>query len=190
MMPMPRLALVDGSSANLSLTLSLHRTLLTPATQILDHLFFEELKIDRAEIHHHPILVTEPPRNPKPQREKLMRLLFDTYNFAAMCVGFGLFSRLLSMEFCGSPWHTVKVDEVSVPTYSTTPREQSGSSVPASPSHPPAELAPRYTSSIAVTLESQRCNSPPGTVITLPCGAFVAPPGNGAQVRLARTPST
>lgn len=53
---------------------------------VLDHLFFEELKINPSEIHLHPILVTEPPRNPKTMREKLMKLLFDTYNFAAMYV--------------------------------------------------------------------------------------------------------
>eukprot|EP00041_Stephanoeca_diplocostata_P033977 m.1138144 g.1138144 ORF g.1138144 m.1138144 type:complete len:494 (-) comp24439_c0_seq2:49-1530(-) len=53
---------------------------------LLEHVLFEELKIDRHHLHHYPILITEPPNNSMAQREKLMKMLFDTYEFAAMYV--------------------------------------------------------------------------------------------------------
>lgn len=53
---------------------------------LLEHVLFEELKVDGEQLHHYPVLITEPPLNPRGQREKLMQMLFDTYEFAAMYV--------------------------------------------------------------------------------------------------------
>eukprot|EP00038_Savillea_parva_P019171 m.26680 g.26680 ORF g.26680 m.26680 type:complete len:496 (+) comp4337_c0_seq1:141-1628(+) len=53
---------------------------------LLEHVLFEELKVDGDNLRHYPVLITEPPLNPRGQREKLMKMLFDTYEFAAMYV--------------------------------------------------------------------------------------------------------
>jgi actin-related protein 2 len=45
-----------------------------------DYTFFERLKIDPKE---HKILLTEPPMNPKGNREKMLNAMFETYNFEA-----------------------------------------------------------------------------------------------------------
>ncbi|XP_071158127.1 actin-like [Mytilus edulis] len=50
---------------------------------ILNHTFNNELGIATEE---HSILLTEPPQNPKPNREKMTMLIFETFNFPAMYV--------------------------------------------------------------------------------------------------------
>ena len=45
--------------------------------KILDQVFIEEIKVDPS---NHPVLLTEIPRNPKGNREKLIQILFETYD--------------------------------------------------------------------------------------------------------------
>lgn len=46
--------------------------------QILDHeIFNNALKVDPVE---HKIMLTEPPNNPKPNREALIEIMFDGFN--------------------------------------------------------------------------------------------------------------
>jgi actin-related protein 2 len=47
---------------------------------LYDYTFFERLKIDPKE---HKILLTEPPMNPKQNRQKMLQVMFETYGFEA-----------------------------------------------------------------------------------------------------------
>lgn len=51
---------------------------------LLDHIFFEEMKISKESLEDYPILLTEPPLSPKSNREKMMVLMFERYNCAAI----------------------------------------------------------------------------------------------------------
>eukprot|EP01055_Gregarina_sp_Pseudo9_P005745 Gregarina_sp_Pseudo_9__5744@NODE_840_length_2142_cov_8_983833_g788_i0_p2_GENE_NODE_840_length_2142_cov_8_983833_g788_i0NODE_840_length_2142_cov_8_983833_g788_i0_p2_ORF_typecomplete_len179_score50_55Actin/PF00022_19/6_4e46MreB_Mbl/PF06723_13/0_0018_NODE_840_length_2142_cov_8_983833_g788_i014972033 len=48
----------------------------TELEKLWDHAFFSELRVNPTD---HPVLVTETPLNPKSAREKLVRVLFETY---------------------------------------------------------------------------------------------------------------
>lgn len=50
---------------------------------IWSHIFYSELKIDPTK---HPILLTEPVLNPKHNRERLVQLLFDTFEVSAVSI--------------------------------------------------------------------------------------------------------
>eukprot|EP00056_Hartaetosiga_gracilis_P021660 m.25623 g.25623 ORF g.25623 m.25623 type:complete len:510 (-) comp9199_c0_seq2:67-1596(-) len=52
----------------------------------LKYVFTEELKISLEELRDYPILVTEPPLSPLANREKLCRVMFDTFDIAALYV--------------------------------------------------------------------------------------------------------
>jgi actin beta/gamma 1 len=46
-----------------------------------EHTFFEQLKVQP---HKHPVLLTEPPYNPKPNREKMVEIMFETFGVPSL----------------------------------------------------------------------------------------------------------
>eukprot|EP00043_Microstomoeca_roanoka_P008224 m.79330 g.79330 ORF g.79330 m.79330 type:complete len:508 (+) comp14153_c0_seq4:182-1705(+) len=54
--------------------------------RLIKHLLVEEMKIPLEELRDYPVLVTEPPLNPKVNRERICRLMFDTLDIAALFV--------------------------------------------------------------------------------------------------------
>ena len=51
--------------------------------KIWHYTFYTDLRIDPAE---HPILLTEPPLNPRPNREKMCEIMFETFNVPALYI--------------------------------------------------------------------------------------------------------
>ena len=51
--------------------------------RIWQHTFYNELRIDPSE---HPILLTEPPLNPKASRERMAQVMFEAFDFPAVYV--------------------------------------------------------------------------------------------------------
>lgn len=52
---------------------------------LLKHILHEDMGLP-ADLHEYPVLLTEPPLNPKANRETLMKCMFETFNFAAVYV--------------------------------------------------------------------------------------------------------
>ncbi len=51
--------------------------------KIWHYTFYTDLRIDPAE---HPVLLTEPPLNPRPNREKMCEIMFETFNVPALYI--------------------------------------------------------------------------------------------------------
>ncbi|NVM53012.1 MAG: actin family protein [Candidatus Helarchaeota archaeon] len=51
--------------------------------KIWHYTFYTDLRLDPAE---HPILLTEPPLNPRPNREKMCEIMFETFNIPALYI--------------------------------------------------------------------------------------------------------
>ena len=54
--------------------------------RLIKHLLVKELGVPLQELRDHPVLVTEPPQNPKANREQICRILFDTLDIPALFV--------------------------------------------------------------------------------------------------------
>lgn len=53
---------------------------------LLRHLFFVEMKLTPARLAEHPVMLLEPPLNPKANRERLLQCVFDNFPVPAVFV--------------------------------------------------------------------------------------------------------
>ena len=67
--------------------------------KIWEYAFKNKLKVESSE---HPVLQTEAPMNPKPTREKMIQLMFETFNIPSFYVGIqGILSLYASGQTTG-----------------------------------------------------------------------------------------
>jgi hypothetical protein len=65
------------------LRMLVHNPLIANSVSMIDHAFYNELQVDPAE---HAVLLTEPVLNPKANRERMVRSMFETFNVRQNCV--------------------------------------------------------------------------------------------------------
>lgn len=53
---------------------------------VWDYTFYEKMKLPKGELGDHNILLTEPPLNPKANREKMAEAMFEEYGFGGIYV--------------------------------------------------------------------------------------------------------
>ena len=49
------------------------------------HTFYNQLHIDPGQVDH-PVLLTEPPLNPKKNREQMIQIMFETFTVPKLCI--------------------------------------------------------------------------------------------------------
>ena len=64
---------------------------------VWNHAFYEKLKIDPS---HSKILLTEPPMNPKKNRERMITEMFETYHFEGVYVAVQAVLTLYAQGAC------------------------------------------------------------------------------------------
>lgn len=77
----PRLSILNTLSYLLALSLHSVRTLSFP----LPH-SDTELKLEQGDLRNRPIIIAEPPLNPKPHAERTTQIMFETFHVPAVCM--------------------------------------------------------------------------------------------------------
>eukprot|EP00878_Enallax_costatus_P029894 GHUV01032461.1.p1 GENE.GHUV01032461.1~~GHUV01032461.1.p1 ORF type:complete len:164 (+),score=34.59 GHUV01032461.1:470-961(+) len=69
--------------------------------KILHHTFYKELQVNPAE---HPVLMTEQPLNPKANKEKMAKILFEKFHVPAVLIASPVSCRMWGTTVAGPNW--------------------------------------------------------------------------------------